>query len=803
MIEPGQASLDKLGLPEDDLRVLRGLWIETADEAVALVSALSNCNGLVEKSGLGGLNASQGFQFIAPDRLARIRQAQRGGVLGCLVEPQVLESVRQFGSLKTERTSPLGAFGEAVPQAVRLMNQMQPVRNQGERGTCVAFASTALREFLAGSTVDLSEQFLYWACKELDGEPGSGTHVHTAMSALAQYGICEESVWPYNPMQTDTEGQGPASSAAIENARNFQLVAARTVEPGLVIHYKHILAGQNGKNGMPVAFGTLVFNSWYMSAETHRTGKITLPLPGEDPTGGHAWCVVGYVDDENVPGGGYFIVRNSWGCEWAGESPEAVGHAMMPYEYAERFAMEAFTGPLSAAAVTPELRLISEAPEWQPYVHTLDKDLRDPDGKLLDRGTKVLAHPSQPDVAREDTPANRQKFLKLDRTWTKEARSQEWFPPPPAWAAAFQSEFARAQAAKQRFFAGLEENLKTSVKHLFPATHLPFRILLLPWEPRIRKVCLSSDLTSDLIVSLLQSAGVPSGLDSPAEWKDQLATVNGLRVYSLHTGTIFVQVVVGFVSPVFLKPNCPISFSPPSSQIVELVRKVASGTQAEDTEQRPVYVFYAMGSPSTWGDFEKGLSGGDFSIVLSHPRSDSDGWLTVTPPLFTACLSFRDFVDRLRPLTHKEMVSKVKALVDSFLETGYTGNITVEKIQKLTDFRRTQIQKAFLDMQEHAADAYKMYWVGGKKGGALAIGIPADHSDPALCDADFETPWWFDHLWTISGFVIVAGLSLLGTQIQKKLNLTLHSIAFVVSVLFMYATAMVQKKWNQLKPGEE
>jgi len=64
------------------------------------------------------------------------------------------------------------------------------------------------------------------------------------------------------------------------------------------------LAGDGAAGGMPVTFGTLVFNSWYMSAETHRTGKITLPLPGEHPSGGHAWCIVGYVDDADVPGGG-------------------------------------------------------------------------------------------------------------------------------------------------------------------------------------------------------------------------------------------------------------------------------------------------------------------------------------------------------------------------------------------------------------------------------------------------------------------------------------------------------------------
>ena len=32
--------------------------------------------------------------------------------------------------------------------------------------------------------------------------------------------------------------------------------------------------------------------------------------------GGHAILIVGYTDDPSVDGGGYFIVKNSWGTSW-------------------------------------------------------------------------------------------------------------------------------------------------------------------------------------------------------------------------------------------------------------------------------------------------------------------------------------------------------------------------------------------------------------------------------------------------------------------------------------------------------
>jgi C1A family cysteine protease len=45
-------------------------------------------------------------------------------------------------------------------------------------------------------------------------------------------------------------------------------------------------------------------------------------------------CMVGYQDDPDVPGGGYFLVRNSWGTTtWGQDNAVAPGHARIPYAY--------------------------------------------------------------------------------------------------------------------------------------------------------------------------------------------------------------------------------------------------------------------------------------------------------------------------------------------------------------------------------------------------------------------------------------------------------------------------------------
>ena len=67
-----------------------------------------------------------------------------------------------------------------------------------------------------------------------------------------------------------------------------------------------------------------------------RENYIHIPEIWEDINGGHAMLVVGYKDEPMIPGGGYFIVRNSWGENWAalGEYP---GHAKIPYAYIDLF----------------------------------------------------------------------------------------------------------------------------------------------------------------------------------------------------------------------------------------------------------------------------------------------------------------------------------------------------------------------------------------------------------------------------------------------------------------------------------
>lgn len=67
-----------------------------------------------------------------------------------------------------------------------------------------------------------------------------------------------------------------------------------------------------------------------------------MPLPNEPESGGHSMALVGYQDDTNAPGGGYFLLRNSWGTDWANQNYYGAGYGVIPYAYIQNHCWEAF-----------------------------------------------------------------------------------------------------------------------------------------------------------------------------------------------------------------------------------------------------------------------------------------------------------------------------------------------------------------------------------------------------------------------------------------------------------------------------
>ena len=247
-------------------------------------------------------------------------------------------------------TKPLSSSAERfmpedqdLPDFVSHVEVLSPVRDQGTRGTCVAHAVVALREFLAGkAAIDMSAQFLYFKCKENDGLDGPGTYYSTAMEIMANDGVCKETTWPYIPFNNNgNEGMGPAPLRASIEAKQYRIQSYRYIESHDVRVIKQALAGTPERPGVVVVVGIEIHDTFFI-LPTEEDGEVFMPLPGSKCMGGHAIALVGFQDDEDYPGGGYFIFRNSHGERWGARCPYGSGYGTIPYEYIRKFNRAAY-----------------------------------------------------------------------------------------------------------------------------------------------------------------------------------------------------------------------------------------------------------------------------------------------------------------------------------------------------------------------------------------------------------------------------------------------------------------------------
>ena len=91
--------------------------------------------------------------------------------------------------------------------------------------------------------------------------------------------------------------------------------------------------------GIPLVISYGVTPSFDAKAERVTNGLVSY-VGGEHSRGGHASTVIGFVDNARLPmgmpagsGGGYFIVKNSWG-KCAGDG----GYVHLPYDFVMTYA---------------------------------------------------------------------------------------------------------------------------------------------------------------------------------------------------------------------------------------------------------------------------------------------------------------------------------------------------------------------------------------------------------------------------------------------------------------------------------
>jgi C1A family cysteine protease len=204
-----------------------------------------------------------------------------------------------------------------LPAAFRL--DEIPARDQGAFGTCVAFASAAVKESqervnYPSRGYQFSPVFIYSECKSRDGIPDQdGTYPRVAMAVLKNVGICKEATMPYTQM---TKPLPRPHETAYTEAKQFVIGAYARVQSLAEIKAAIIRDG-------PVLAGVFVTDSFIEAPGGY------VPMPEGYWRGGHAIAITGWDDTLTHAGHkGFLRFRNSWGPGWGDN-----GYGWLPYDF--------------------------------------------------------------------------------------------------------------------------------------------------------------------------------------------------------------------------------------------------------------------------------------------------------------------------------------------------------------------------------------------------------------------------------------------------------------------------------------
>jgi C1A family cysteine protease len=205
------------------------------------------------------------------------------------------------------------------------------VEDQLSLGSCSSAALTSAYELAVklknpDEYVELSDLFIYYNAREKEGTiyKDEGIYIRTGLEVMKEYGVCEESLWPYDLEKWDDK----PPYEAYENAKKRKIIDYKRL---ISIYYMTEVLNDN----KPVVFGMEIYDNFMRLNESNNT--VSLPSRKEKNLGGHAMCMVGYDLDNKL-----FLSKNSFGTDWGMK-----GYCWIPFDYIKQEGYDCWTFDIS------------------------------------------------------------------------------------------------------------------------------------------------------------------------------------------------------------------------------------------------------------------------------------------------------------------------------------------------------------------------------------------------------------------------------------------------------------------------
>jgi len=214
-------------------------------------------------------------------------------------------------------------FGSgSVPASYSLIDKFPPIGDQGQYGTCVAWAvayntKTTINGIakgygasdLASANKQFSPRDLFTAIDDANkGENCGGTNFNFALDVVQNRGVATMATAPYTT-NLGTCSKSTLDPAWTQEAAGFKIKWWRKIDKSITAIKENI--SQN----VPIVFGAKLADN-FMS---HNSDEVITSATSYDNVGQHAYhaMVIAGYDDNKGPNGALRCV-NSWGTSWGG-----------------------------------------------------------------------------------------------------------------------------------------------------------------------------------------------------------------------------------------------------------------------------------------------------------------------------------------------------------------------------------------------------------------------------------------------------------------------------------------------------